>query len=377
MMQEQRASRGTRAGRATSPATPWPSCSPADAASRLMELTDRRAKPAVYFGGKFRIIDFALSNCAQLGHPAHRRRDAVQGARLIRHLQRGWNFLRGERNEGFDILPARSASTRTSGTSARPTRCTRTSTSSRADRARVHRHAGRRPRLQDGLRDRWSPQHVESGGRTSPSAASRCRAWRRRRFGVMAVDADDAASPPSSRSRPIRRRCRAIRTSRSPAWASTSSTTQFLIDLLRGGRRRSELAATTSARTSSRAIVENGKAVAHPFSDAACAPAPSAEPYWRDVGTVDAFWEANVDLTDFIAGPRPLRPEWPIWTYAESTPPAKFVHDEDGRARHGDSSLVSRRLHHLRLDGRQVGAVHRRAGAFLRQPRPTRSSCPT
>ena len=74
--------------------------------SRLMELTDRRAKPAVYFGGKSRIIDFALSNALNSGI----RRIAVatqyKAHSLIRHLQRGWNFLRPERNESFDILPA-------------------------------------------------------------------------------------------------------------------------------------------------------------------------------------------------------------------------------------------------------------------------------
>src|SRR5215469_13439665 len=74
--------------------------------SRLMELTDKRAKPAVYFGGKSRIIDFALSNALNSGI----RRIAVatqyKAHSLIRHLQRGWNFFRPERNESFDILPA-------------------------------------------------------------------------------------------------------------------------------------------------------------------------------------------------------------------------------------------------------------------------------
>src|ERR1700694_3045560 len=74
--------------------------------SRLLELPDRRAKPAVYFGGKSRIIDFALSNALNSGI----RRIAVatqyKAHSLIRHLQHGWNFLRPERNEGFDILPA-------------------------------------------------------------------------------------------------------------------------------------------------------------------------------------------------------------------------------------------------------------------------------
>src|ERR1700712_5400250 len=74
--------------------------------SRLMELTDRRAKPAVYFGGKSRIIDFALSNAINSGIRRIGVATQYKAHSLIRHLQRGWNFLRPERNESFDILPA-------------------------------------------------------------------------------------------------------------------------------------------------------------------------------------------------------------------------------------------------------------------------------
>ena len=74
---------------------------------------------------------------------------------------------------------------------------------------------------------------------------------------------------------------------------------------------------------------------------AACARATEAEPYWRDVGTIDAFWEANIDLTDFVPSLDLYDRQWPIWTYAEITPPAKFIHDEDGRRGMATSSLVS------------------------------------
>ena len=104
------------------------------AASRLMELTDRRAKPAVYFGGKSRIIDFALSNALNSGIRRIGVATQYKAHSLIRHLQRGWNFLRSERNESFDILPAQQRVRERSGTSARRTRCSRTSTSSRATR---------------------------------------------------------------------------------------------------------------------------------------------------------------------------------------------------------------------------------------------------
>ena len=96
-------------------------------------------------------------------------------------------------------------------------------------------------------------------------------------------------------------------------------------------------------------LVQHGKAVAHRFAKS-CVRSTEAEAYWRDAGTVDAYWEANIDLTDIIPALDLYDSDWPIWTYAEITPPAKFVHDEDGRRGQAVSSLVSGRLHHL---GRQ------------------------
>ena len=121
--------------------------------SRLMELTDRRAKPAVYFGGKSRIIDFALSNALNSGI----RRIAVatqyKAHSLIRHLQRGWNFFRPERNESFDILPAVAARLRDHVVSGHRRRGLSEHRHHRELRAAVHRAARRRPHLQDGLRE--------------------------------------------------------------------------------------------------------------------------------------------------------------------------------------------------------------------------------
>ena len=89
------------------------------------------------------------------------------------------------------------------------------------------------------------------------------------------------------------------------------------------------------------AIVANGKAIAHRFT-ASCVRSPAEkQAYWRDVGTVDAYWEANIDLTDFIPGLDLYDRDWPIWTYTENTPPAKFIHDENVRRGSAISSLVS------------------------------------
>ena len=88
-------------------------------------------------------------------------------------------------------------------------------------------------------------------------------------------------------------------------------------------------------------IVKNGRAMAHKFSDSCVTSGLETEPYWRDVGTVDAFWQANIDLTDFTPKLDLYDNAWPIWTYAEIVPPAKFIHDEDDRRGSAVSSLVS------------------------------------
>jgi glucose-1-phosphate adenylyltransferase len=88
-------------------------------------------------------------------------------------------------------------------------------------------------------------------------------------------------------------------------------------------------------------IVRNGKAMAHRFSESCVTSGLETEPYWRDVGTIDAFWQANIDLTDFVPKLDLYDNAWPIWTYAEIVPPAKFIHDTDGRRGSAVSSLVS------------------------------------
>jgi glucose-1-phosphate adenylyltransferase len=88
-------------------------------------------------------------------------------------------------------------------------------------------------------------------------------------------------------------------------------------------------------------LVKNGKAVAHRFSDSCVRAGAEAEPYWRDVGTIDAYWEANIDLTDVVPKLDLYDTKWPLWTYAEIAPPAKFVHDLDGRRGSAVASLVA------------------------------------
>ena len=227
--------------------------------SRLKQLTDRRAKPAVYFGGKFRIIDFALSNCLNSGIRRIGVVTQYKSHSLMRHLQRGWSFLRAELNEiGRRCCRRSSASTTSTGTAARPTRCTRTWTSSRRARRRTTTSSC----WPATTSTRWTTRSCwrttsQHGARRAPSAASRCRAWKRCAFGVMAVD-DDAphhrlrreAGRPAADARPARRRA--------GQHGHLRLRLRVPVPAARGGQRRSRTRATISARTSSRSAVAAG-----------------------------------------------------------------------------------------------------------------------
>jgi glucose-1-phosphate adenylyltransferase len=305
--------------------------------SRLMELTDRRAKPAVYFGAKSRIIDFALSNALNSGI----RRIAVatqyKAHSLIRHLQRGWNFFRPERNESFDILPA---SQRVSETmwylgTADAVFQNIDIIESYAPRYMVVL-AGDHIYKMD--YEKMLQQHVESNADVTVGCleASLAEATD---FGVMHVDETDRIlsflekpkNPPPMPGKPDVALC---------SMGIYVFETSFLVDQL-----RRDTIDPNSAHDFGRDIipylVANGKAVAHHFSRSCVVASQEAHVYWRDVGTVDAYWAANMDLTDIVPELDLYDRAWPIWTYGEVTPPAKFVHDIDGRRGAAVSSVVS------------------------------------
>jgi glucose-1-phosphate adenylyltransferase len=158
-------------------------------------------------------------------------------------------------------------------------------------------------------------------------------------FGVMHVDAADRIvafvekpkDPPAMPDRP------------DMALASMGIyvfATGFLIDLL-----RRDAADPASSHDFGKDlipyVVKNGKAVAHRFTKSCVRSENETDAYWRDVGTIDAYWEGNIDLTDIVPSLDLYDHNWPIWTYSELTPPAKFVHDEDGRRGSAVSSLVA------------------------------------
>ena len=305
--------------------------------SRLMELTDKRAKPAVYFGCKSRIIDFALSNALNSGI----RRIAVatqyKAHSLIRHLQQGWNFFRPERNESFDILPA---SQRVSeeqwylGT---------------ADAVFqnidiIHSYgpeymivlAGDHVYKMD--YEQMLEQHVAENADVTIGCLEVPR-LEASAFGVVGVDSSDVVvswlekpkDPPGLPGRP------------DVAFASMGIyvfRTELLFEQL-----QRDAADPRSSHDFGKDIipymVRSGRAVAHRFERSCVRSSTEAQAYWRDVGTIDAYWEANVDLTDFVPALDLYDRNWPIWTYGEITPPAKFIHDEENRRGHAISSLVS------------------------------------
>jgi glucose-1-phosphate adenylyltransferase len=305
--------------------------------SRLMELTDRRAKPAVFFGGKSRIIDFALSNALNSGI----RRIAVatqyKAHSLIRHLQRGWNFLRPERRETFDILPASQRVDERSWYLG-------TADAVFQNLDIIEDYA---PRLMVILAgdhiykmdyEQMLAQHVDSGAEVTVGCFTVPR-MEASAFGVMHVDEADRitafvekpADPPGIPGQP------------DMALASMGIyvfDTRFLAAELR--RDAADAASSHDfGKDLIPDVVRRGRAVAHRFERSCVRSGAERAPYWRDVGTIDAYWQANIDLTEIVPDLDLYDTAWPIWTHAEVTPPAKFVHDLDGRRGEAISSLVS------------------------------------
>ena len=330
--------------------------------SRLKQLTDRRAKPAVYFGGKFRIIDFALSNCINSGIRRIYVLTQYKSHSLLRHLQRGWGYLRAEMHEFVDLLPAQQ----------------------RVDEAMWYRGTADAVWQNLDIFEAEGPDHVlilagdhvykmdyaamiEDHVRSGADITVGCVEVPRMEataFGVMHVNdqwrvtsfLEKPADPPPMPGRP------------DIALASMGIyvfSMRFLAEQL-----RRDAADPTSEHDFGKNIVpflvESGHVRAHRFSESAI-PNPSyAEPYWRDVGTIDAYWEANIDLTTVTPALDLYDRDWPIYTYQEQLPPAKFVFEDGAPGRQGGEQHGVRRLHRLRLHRPPVGAVLQGAGQLLR-----------
>ena len=305
--------------------------------TRLKQLTDHRAKPAVYFGGKFRIIDFALSNCLNSGIKQIGVATQYQSHSLLRHLQRGWSFLKTEMNEFIDLLPAQQRVDETSwyrGT---------------ADAVLQNLHIIRssRPQLIVVLAgdhiykmdySLLLTDHVACGAQCTV-ACIEVPIADAAGFGVLAADrsrritdfVEKPANPPAMQDKPDR------------ALASMGVyvfNAQYLYDALAQDitdpNSRHDFGGDIVPRA-----VRNGEAVAHPFGQSCVTSDANKEPYWRDVGTIDAYWEVNIDLTAVEPLLDIYDRTWPILTYQEQLPPAKFIFNLEGRRGMALNSLVS------------------------------------
>lgn len=305
--------------------------------SRLKELTDGRAKPAVFFGGKTRIIDFALSNAYNSGIRKMAVATQYKSHSLVRHLQRGWSFFRAERNEFLDIIPASQQVDETNwykGTADAVRQNINIIDSYDIDYIVIL--AGDHIYKMDYglmLQDHVDAQaDVTIGCLTVPRMEATA-------FGVMGIDTnrtiveflEKPADPPG------------IPGDEENALASMG------IYVFNWAFLREQLLQDAGDDASSHdfghdiipSIVARGKARAHFFSESCVKVGLEKEAYWRDVGTIDAFWQANIDLTQFEPELDLYDRSWPIWTYSEQVPPAKFIHDEEGRRGAAISSLIS------------------------------------
>jgi glucose-1-phosphate adenylyltransferase len=305
--------------------------------SRLMDLTDWHAKPAIPFAGKFRIVDFTLSNCINSGIRRIGVLTQYKAHSLLQHIQRGWGFLRGEFNEFIELLPAQQ---RTQGENWY--KGTADAVFQNLDIIRAHRPEHVLVLAGDHVYKmhygKMLAHHLAAGADVTV-ACIEVPLETARGFGVMAVDEDDRvirfdekpANPQPMPGRPDQ------------ALASMGIyifNAQLLFDLLQ----KDSVAPETShdfGKDLIPALVKSHRVIAHHFQDSCVMHEGAREHYWRDVGTIDAYWEANIDLTTVTPALNLYDESWPIWTDQPQSPPAKFVFDSDNRRGMAVDSLVA------------------------------------
>ncbi len=304
--------------------------------TRLAQLTDWRAKPAVSFGGAYRIIDFALSNCVNSGLRRIGVCTQYKAQSLIGHLQRAWSFLDGRFHEFVELLPAQQQ--------LEPVWYRGTADAVYQNLDLLLRHdpdhvvvlAGDHVYKMD--YQVMLAEHLESGAAAS-IACIEVPVAEAPAFGIVAVDGDGWIThfdEKPARPRPAPGR---------PGMALASMGIYvFDADLLYTVLSRDAADAESHhdfGRDVIPALLAGGACLrAHDFRRS-CVNMARGLPYWRDVGTVDAFWEANIELTRVVPDLNLYDREWPIWTFQEQLPPAKFVFDDDGRRGIAPDSLVA------------------------------------
>ena len=303
--------------------------------SRLKDLTNWRAKPAVPFGGKFRIIDFPLSNCINSGIRRIGIVTQYKSHSLIQHIQRGWGFLRGEFNEFVDLLPAQQ-------------RIEEEWYKGTADAVfqnlDILRNMGAEYILilaGDHIYKMDYGQMLASHVRNKADMTVACLNVpidEAKAFGVMGVDEHD---------RIVQFREKPSNPDPLPG-DPTQSLASMGIYVFNAAFLYEQLIRDADDPDSVHDFGQNiiphliskYRVYAHRFADS-CVNSSDGKHYWRDVGTIDAYWEANMELTKVTPELNLYDSGWPIWTYQAQLPPAKFVFDNDDRRGKAVDSLVS------------------------------------
>ena len=299
---------------------------------RLRDLTANRCKPATPFGGKFRIIDFPLSNCVNSGIRQIFIMTQYKGQSLIQHVQRGWSYLRGEFGEFVDVVPAQQQ------IGEHWYRGTADCVYQNLDLIRTHRPkhvlvlAGDHIYKMD-----YGPlvaSHVAKGADITVGVVEVSRE-KAREFGVLSVTEWNRVTKFAEKPQqpePIPGR---------PDVALASMGIYVFNGRLLEKLLMEDAKAAASKHDFGRNIIppaiESLQVFAYPFTDVKT----RAQNYWRDVGTVDAYYDANIELVHVAPELNLYDEEWPIWTYQQHVPSAKFILDEDGRRGMAINSIVS------------------------------------
>jgi glucose-1-phosphate adenylyltransferase len=299
---------------------------------RLRELTSGRCKPAAPFGGKFRIIDFVLSNCVNSGIRQIAVMTQYKAQSLIQHVNRGWGYLRGEFGEFVDVVPAQQQ------VGEQWYRGTADCVYQNLDYIRTTRPkhvlvlAGDHIYKMD-----YGPliaYHVEKNADITIGVVE-VPVQDAREFGVLTVTewnkvvkfAEKPANPD-----PI--------PGREGTALASMGIYVFNASLLE--RMLTEDAANANSqhdfgKNIIPGAIDNLQVFAYPFQDVKT----RAQSYWRDVGTLDAYYDANVELVDVDPELNIYDEQWPIWTYQVQQPPAKFTSTPEGARGLIENSMIS------------------------------------
>lgn len=300
--------------------------------SRLKNLTNWRAKPAVPFGGKFRIIDFPLSNCINSGIRQISVLTQYKSHSLIRHVQRGWSFLRGEFGEFVELMPASQQSSNWYTGTADAVYQNLNIIRSHNPKHILILAGDHIYKMDYGL---MIAEHERKGADMTVGCLE-VPLDMAKSFGVMSVDsnekivrfAEKPAQPEPTPNDPDK------------ALASMGIyvfNAEFLYEQLKLDSKLLD-SSHDFGKDIIPSIIQKYQVLAYRFRDAQKG---KQQPYWRDVGTVDAFWEANMDLISVVPELNLYDKDWPIWTYQEQLPPAKFVFNDDDRRGMAVDSMVS------------------------------------